>query len=299
MRAFVIYRYGGPEVLEAVDLPSPVPAPGETLVRIRAIAVNPADAKWRAGLFAGFMPVNFPHVLGYDVAGEVIGGTGWPPGTRVFGMLDPISKGGYAEQVAIPAAQLAEVPRQLDFPTAAALPTAALTGLQLVEDALDVHPGQRILITGAVGAVGHAAVHIAKARGAIVVAAVRMTQLDEAFALGADEAILLDAEYLGAPFDHVVDTVGGQAVARLCAHLKPDGRIVTVATAPILVEGLGAQPEFYSVRPDGAQLVRLAALVASGAMTVPIARILPLSEVAEAHVVVERGGAGGKLILQP
>ena len=133
MKAIVIHRYGGPEVLELADLPAPHPQAGEVLVRIAAAAVNPADGKWRAGMFQSFAPIGFPHILGYDVAGEVIGGEGFAPGTRVFGMLDPFHKGGYAEQVAVSSGTLAEIPEGMDFPTAAAIPTAGLTGLQMVD----------------------------------------------------------------------------------------------------------------------------------------------------------------------
>ncbi|MET0246429.1 MAG: NADP-dependent oxidoreductase [Sphingomonas sp.] len=300
MRAIVINAYGGPEVLEQVTLAPPIPASGETLVRIHAIAVNPADTKWRAGMFAGFAPVPFPHVLGYDIAGIVIGGDGWAPGTRVFGMLDPITKGGYAEQVTIASALLAEIPASLDYPAAAAIPTAGLTGLQMIEDALDVRSGQRILITGAPGAVGRVALHTAQRRGATVIAAVRSAQRDEALALGANEAIILeDGAFTGAPFDHVVDTVGGQAVGRLCRHLKGGGRIVTAATTSIPADGLPASPEFFAVRADAAQLARLAAEVTGGAIAMRVAHVMPLANAAEAHRLIEVGRVRGKIILQP
>ncbi|WP_313808468.1 NADP-dependent oxidoreductase [Sphingobium sp.] len=300
MRAIVINRHGGPDVLERVMMDMPAPQPGETLVRVAAVAVNPADFKWRAGMFQAFMPVTFPHVLGYDIAGEVAGGAGFSPGTRVFGALDPFRKGGYAEYVAVPAEYLREIPDGLDFPAAAAIPTAGLTGLQLVERGVDLQPGQRVLITGALGAVGRFALHFAKARGAHVVCAVRAAHRDGVMALGADAVLALGEEdWRGAPFDHVIDTVGGEAVARLCAHLKPGGRIATAATTPIPAEGLPASPEFFAVRSCGSDLARLGQAVASGAIKVPVAQLIPLDQAAEAHRLVERGGQGGKVILIP
>lgn len=300
MRAIVINRHGGPEVLKQAELPEPVPQPGEVLVRVAAAAVNPADHKWRAGMFAAFMPISFPHVLGYDVAGTVVGGAAFPVGTRVFGMLDPLRKGGYAEYVATSAAYLARVPDGVDFPTAAAIPTAGLTGLQLVERGVDAQPGQNILITGALGAVGRFALHAARERGARVVAAVRAAHRRDALALGADAAVALaEEDWSGAAFDHVIDTVGGETVARLCRHLKTGGRIVTAATDPIPAEGLPAAPEFFAVTPDGADLARLGGAVASGAVAVPIAHILPLDQAATAQLWVEQGGQGGKVILTP
>lgn len=300
MLAMVIRAYGGAEMLEPAELPPPVPAAGQVLVRIRAVAVNPADAKWRAGLFAGFMPVGFPHILGYDIAGEVIGGAGWPIGAGVFGMLDPVTKGGYAEQVAVDAASLAAIPEGIDVVSAAAIPTAALTGLQLIETALDVMPGQRILVTGATGAVGRVALQVARARGATVIAGVRRGRSDEAIAVGADEVVVLGGdERPGASVDHVVDTVGGAVVVPVCVSVRPGGRIVTVATTPIPADGLAAVPEFFAVRPDGAALARLAAMTVAMPALIRVARTMPLTQAADAHRILERGGEGGKIVLLP
>lgn len=300
MRAMVIDGYGGPEVLRLADLPKPRPADGQVLVEVRAAAVNPADGKWRSGMFAAFAPVRFPHVLGYDVAGVVVGGEEFASGTRVAGMLDPMVKGGYAEFVAVDAAQLAVLPDALSFETAAAIPTAGLTGMQLVERAADVQPGQLVLVTGAVGAVGRFAVHAARLRGAEVVAAVRGAQKDEARALGADHVIALGEEgWAGRRFDHVIDTVGGDAVATLCRHLTPGGRIVTAATMPINPEGLAAAPEFYSVVPSGEGVARLARMVAAGQIEVPVACTLPLEAAAEAQRLTDAGSLGGKVVFIP
>lgn len=300
MKAIVINSYGGPDMLEAAKMPTPMLRPGDVLVRVMAAGVNPADHKWRAGLFSSVAPVSFPHILGYDVAGVVIAGDGFAPGTRMFAMLDPIRKGGYAEQVAAPATLLAAIPDALDFPTAAAIPTAGLTGLQMVERGIDARSGQTILVTGAVGAVGRFILYAAKARGARVVAAVRAAQGATALALGADAIVKLGEEdWTGVAFDHVLDTVGGEAAAHLSRHLKQGGRILTAATDPIPVEGLPVAPEFFAVVPDGADLARLGAAVSAGEIAVPIARILPLDRAAEAQALVERGGQGGKVILAP
>ena len=300
MKAIVINRHGGPEVLETVQMALPTLQSDEVLVRVVAAAVNPADYKWRAGMFAAYTPVSFPHVLGYDVAGEVVEGAGFSPGMRVFGMLDPLRKGGYAEYVAAPAAFLALMPDELDFSTAAAIPTAGLTGLQMVERGIDAQPGQTILITGATGAVGRFALHVAKARGAHVVAAVRAAQGDAARALGADAAVALGEEdWRGDAFDHILDTVGGDAVGRLCRHLKPGGRILTAATDPIPDAGLATSPVFFAVTPDGGDTARLGAMVAAGMIPVPVAQRLPLDQAARAQQLVELGGQGGKIILTP
>ncbi len=300
MRAVAIRGYGGPEVLEFGTWPRPEPKPGEMLVEIRAAAVNPADGKWRAGMFAGYAPVSFPHILGYDVAGVTVGGEGLAPGVRVAAMLDPFTKGGYAEYVAVAADRLVAIPEGLSFEAAAAVPTAGLTGAQLVERAVDAQPGQRILLTGAVGAVGRFALDAALRRGVHVVAAVRGARKGEALALGAAQVIALGEEdWCGAPFDHVVDTVGGDAVAALCRHLRPGGRIATAATTPIDPQGLPAIPEFYAVAADAGRLGQLLDAVRNGEIAVPIARVMPLEDAAEAQRLTDAGGAGGKIILIP
>lgn len=299
MRAIAFNSYGGHEVLEPMDLPMPDAGPGEIVIKVAAAAVNPADGKWRSGMFQGFAPVPFPHVVGYDVAGTVVSGGGLLPGTRVCAMLDSFTKGGYAEYAKVSATSVAAIPDGVSFETAAAVPTAALTGLQMVERAADVQAGQRILVTGALGAVGQAIVQAAKAREATVIAAVRAGREAEALAAGAADVAVIGEEWTGAPFDHVLDTVGGAAVARLCRALKPGGTIITAATTPIDPEGLVASPEFYGVQSDGADLARLLALVASGALPMPVAKVMPLEAAAEAQKLVDAGGTGGKIILRP
>jgi len=188
----------------------------------------------------------------------------------------------------------------LDFAAAAAIPTPGLTGVQLIEEQLDLQPGQRVLITGATGAVGRFAMFAAKARGATVIAAVRASQREEARALGADTVLTLGEEaWDGLPFDRVADTVGGAQVAALCRHVAPDGVIRTTATTPIPPEGLPVAPAGFAVHADAGRLAALAAAVAAGEITVPIARIFPFEEVQQAHRLLEAGGLGGKVILRP
>lgn len=307
MRAIGFMEYGAPEVLHAMEVARPVAGPGTVLLRVRACGVNPADHKWRSGMIHAMLPdlpVSFPHILGYDIAGTVAemgsGVEGVAVGDRKVAMLDHIGKGGYAEFAVVPAAHAVPVPEGMDFATAAALPCAGLTGVQLIEEFIRPAPGQTILVTGAVGAVGRFAVFAATRLGARVVAAVRAAQLAEAKALGAAEAIVLGAEdWAGAPFDHVADTVGGAEVARLCRHARPGGLIRTVATTPIDPQGLPSEPVFVAVHNDPARLAELARSVAAGRLAVPIARLLPLEQAAKAHRLVEAGGAGGKVILEP
>lgn len=299
MKVIAFAEYGAPDVLQMIDRPVPVPSPGELLVRVTACGVNPADGKWRQGMFATMRPLNLPHVPGYDVAGIVEVGTDeMPVGTRVFAMLDNLKAGAYADYIVVTADTAARIPARLEDVIAAALPTATFTGLQLIDENVCPDGGDIVLITGALGAVGRFAVHAAIVRGVQVVAGVRANQVEEALAIGAHAV-----QVLGAPvvddllFDHVADTIGGDNVAALCRHARPDARIVTVATTPIPLIGLSVSPQFIAVHPDADMLDRIALLVASRQIIFPVARILPFSQAAEAHRLVEAGGSGGKIVL--
>jgi len=302
MRAIVFDRYGGPEVLHETEVRDPAAASGQLLLRIVAAAVNPADYKWRSGMFATLVPITFPHVLGYDVAGVVTavgeGVTGFAPGDRVAGLLNPISKGGYAELVTMEAASAARIPKQLDFATAAAVPCACLTGTQIVEEMLRPRAGQTMLLTGATGSVGVAALVAARRCGTKVIAAVRRRHVARARELGADDTVVLGEEdWRRGTFDQVLDTVGGPSVAKRCLHVRPGARICTAATEPIDPTGLPAVPEFVAVHPDGSRLAGLLDDVAAGHIPIRIAHRFPLTRAAEAQRLVERGGLEGKVVL--
>ena len=131
MKAIVVHQYGGPEVLKFEDYPDPVPGPGEVLVRVAAASVNPIDYKRRAGLTKDFYPIQFPGLIGVDMAGTVVkigpGVEGFSVGDQVFAMADNT----YAELCVVNAAVLAKVPKGLDLIQAAALPLVTMTGNQL------------------------------------------------------------------------------------------------------------------------------------------------------------------------
>jgi NADPH:quinone reductase-like Zn-dependent oxidoreductase len=304
MRVIQMSGYGGPDVLQLGERETPEPGPGQVRVRVQAVGVNPADWKWRAGWFKDMIPFSFPHVPGYDAAGVVDavgeGVSGFAKGDRVVTMTAPDKQGAYAELVVAAADATAKIPANLDFATAAALPTPGLTGVQLVEEMLKPKAGETVLVTGAVGGCGRFSLHAAKKLGARVVAAVRASAAAEARALGADEVITLDGgEWTGAPFDAVADTVGGPAVAKLCRHVKPGGLIGTVSTTPIDPAGLPSQPAFFAYHADAARLAELAEVAARGELPVPVATRLPFAEAGKAQQLVEAGGQGGKVVLEP
>src|SRR5271170_3765689 len=150
MKAIVVHQYGGPEVLKLEDFPDPVPGPGEVLVRVAATSVNPIDYKRRAGLTKDFYPMQFPSLIGVDVAGTVVklgpGMEGFSVGDQVFAMADNT----YAELCVVKADALAKVPMELDLIDAAAVPLVTVTGNELMA-ATEIKAGQTVLVVGAVG----------------------------------------------------------------------------------------------------------------------------------------------------
>ena len=298
MKAIQFERHGEPDVLEIVDLPIPEAGPGEVLVRVHAAGVNPADYKWRNGFNLRYFSLPLPHVPGYDIAGTVTavgeGVSGFAVGDRVFATVN----GAYAEYAIAPQQGCARIPEGVDFVQAAALPCPALTGMELVELAIQPKPGQTVLVTGATGGVGRFAAKAVKDLGATLVAAVRPAYGEEARSLGFDHVIAF-----GEPlpddlrFDHVADTVGGDEVARMCRNLKPGGLIRTVATTPIDPAGLPAEPQVFGYQSDGERLARIVAAVADGSMPMPVARTFPLAEAGAAQDLVEHGGARGRVVI--
>ena len=192
MKAVVLYEYGDVNKLQVEnDQQEPPFGPGEVRVRVRATSINPVDWKIRSGAARSRMPVDFPAILGRDLAGEVVecgrDVTGFPKGMRVMGLAN----GTYAEFTTVKADILAPIPDRLSFEHAAALPLVLTTGAQLIERAVKVQPGQTILVTGAVGGVGRTAVHVARKHGAHVIAGVKSSQREEASSLGADRVVSL------------------------------------------------------------------------------------------------------------
>src|SRR5580698_3453719 len=234
MKAVVVHKYGGPEVLKFEDYPDPVPGAGEVLVRVAAASVNPLDYKRRAGLTDDYYPIHFPGLIGVDMAGTVvkIGAEveGFSVGDQIFAMADNT----YAELCVVKAAILAKVPKGLDLIKAAALPLVTVTGNQLMS-ATGIKAGQTVLVVGAGGNVGRSAVFTAKDRGAIVIAGVLKKQMDEAKKVGADQVVATDDDGAIAnlsPLDAVADTVGGRTAEKLIAKVKPGGVYASVVETP-------------------------------------------------------------------
>jgi NADPH:quinone reductase-like Zn-dependent oxidoreductase len=306
MKAVRIERYGGEDVMELAEVEKPKPGENQLLVKVRAAAVNPVDWKIREGLGEMF-GMKLPLILGCEVAGtvEAVGDNvkDFEAGDEVYGNLGAHS-GGYAEYVAAPVSEFVHKPKQIDFDTAASVPVAALTAWQGIFDHGKLASGQRILITGASGAVGSMAVQLAAVKGAHVIGTGSGRNEEFVRKLGADEFI----DYKKAKFeeevsgvDVVFDTVGGDTQERAFQTLKRGGFFVSTVRAPSAEKAkeFGVTVAMVVMMPKPDQLAEINRLLESGKLKVRVATVLPLADVKKAHQLSASGHADGKIILRP
>lgn len=265
MKAVVIEEFGDVNKLQLEDVDDPALGSGEVRVRVRATSINPVDWKIRSGALRGMMDVELPAILGRDLAGEVekvgAGVSGFSKGQRVMAMAN----GTYAELATARADVLAPIPDKLSFEQAAALPLVALTGAQLIERAIKLQRGQKVLVLGALGGVGRTAVHVALQHGAIVIAGVRKSQLQDAATLGAHQVVAIDDEKeleKLRDLDAVADTIDGPTAARALKTLKEGGIFGTVLGPPKEAAPYKVRVAGMTVQPDASRLYELAEDVA-------------------------------------
>lgn len=332
MKAMVMRAFGGPEVLQLEDFPDPVPGPGEVVVGVKAVSVNRTlDLVVREGRYPG--EIKLPHIPGVDPSGEIIavgeGVTDRKIGDRVVTIpwrIRPIGPmevvgvgylGGYAEQVRLPAAATVIIPDGLDFATATIVTRHAPQAYNLLRDRAQVKPGETVLVMGAAGGLGSAAVQIAKALGATVIAAAGAPdRVQAALDLGADlgidyRATDMAAEAMrltdGRGVDIVLENIGDPelftaAIASLARH----GRLVTAGShvsdvAPLNLKLLYLRQLSIlgSLGFDRADAEASLQLAAEGRMSALIDRVMPLADAAKAHELVAARQGLGKLILEP
>ncbi len=305
MKAVRMHEFGGPDVLKYEDAPRPVPMPGEVLIRVRAAGVNPLDWKIRQGYLEAMMPHTLPLILGVDAAGviEAVGPgvTGLTAGDEVYASVGMTRDGSYAEYVTVNAGTVALKPKSVDFATAASVPTA-LTAWQALFDIAGLKAGQTVLIHGAGGAVGAAAVQFAKNAGAMVIATASGADVDYVRGLGADTVVdykMQRFEDAAHDVDVVLDMVGGETQARSFGTMKPGG-ILVATTAPPDVEAAakhGVTATMIQFSPNAALLREAAELMDAGKYRVRIALVLPLSEARQAQEKGQAGQVRGKIVL--
>ena len=342
MRAIVFDRHGGPEVLEPRDVPEPAPKPDEVLIEVRACGINHLDLWVRRGLPG--LAVELPHILGNDVAG-VAAAVGAEvshvrPGDRVL-VLPTLScgvcpacragddnlcrrhdvlgrrrNGGYAERVAVPGVNCLPCPGSLSWEQAAAVPLVFLTAWHMLVGRARVRPGEDVLVIGASGGVGSAAVQVAKLRGARVIAtAGGAERAARARELGADEVIDHSGEDVAARareltgrkgVEVVVEHVGGRVFEQAVAALARDGRLVTCGATIGPRAALDLDLLFgrhlsllgsWMGRRD--ELVEVLEHVEAGRLRPVVDVVLPLAEARRAHERIEARRMFGKVVLVP
>ena len=324
MKAYVLRSYGPPDVLELTDVGTPVPGPGEVLVRVRATSVQPYDwhhmrgEPYAARLMGGTLGPRGPKlaILGADVAGQVeaVGPdvSLFRPGDEVFAL----AQGGFAEYVCVRESALARKPENLSFEQAAAVPLAAVTALMALDQG-GIQAGHAVLVNGASGGVGTFAVQLAKAFGAEVTGVCSGRNVDLVRSIGADEVVDYTKEDFtrcGRRHDLLLDIAGTRAL-RACARvLKPRGThvvvggpagrwlqpvghiIATLAVAPFVSQRVVTTQVLNAGNIRG-DLMRLTELIEDGKVTPVIDRAYPFDEIPTAIGYVERGHAPGKVVV--
>lgn len=329
MKAIRQHEYGGPEVLRYEDAPVPTLMPGEVLVRVHAVGMNPPDWYLRDGYKAlppEWQPqVPFPIILGTDISGvvEAVADdvTGFSVGDEVYSMVRFPSFGpskAYAEYVSVPASEIALKPHGIDHVHAAAAPMSLLTAWQFMIELGHDEPnplqpykhvpvpleGKTVLVNGAAGGVGHFAVQLAKWKGARVIAVASGEHERFLLDLGADEFIdytKATPEDVVKDIDLVVDSVGGPTTGRFLKTLKRGGALFPVFPLGFSgaeeAEKLGVIVSATQVRSNGAQLAELAGLLDAGTVRVVIDSVYGLADARKAHERAARGHIRGKLAL--
>ncbi|KPC89193.1 dehydrogenase [Streptomyces sp. NRRL WC-3753] len=313
MRAVQFDRFGPPDVLRINDVPTPRPGPGEVLVEVRAASVDAGETAFRAGAMRRVTRTRFPRGLGSDFAGRVAAvGSGVRArhvGESVWGLMPHLVFGAVADYVAVPERRLARAPENLSLLEAAALPVAGTTATTALTDKARLQPGERLLVRGATGGVGSAAVQLGKALGAHVTALAGARNLDWITRLGADEALdyrTTRPEDLGR-FDVIVDVVGTD-VGAYQARLARKGRLVALSfdadrvVSSMLGTALRAaaaprRVKMFSNNPSADRIAELTRAAEAGTIRPVIDTVFPMRDVAEAHHRLEAGGVRGKYVI--
>jgi len=335
MKAVRLHHHGTPDVLVHDDVPEPVPGPGQVLVRVESAGVNYADVMRRRNDPYPF-PTVLPFTPGGEVAGTVAalgdGGDGPPVGTPVFALVGDDGSNGYAQYALANAPQVIPIPPGLGMDEASAVVVAGSSAMLLLTAAARLAPGESIVVQGAAGGVGGYAVQLAKLLGAghVIGAASTPAKREAALALGADAVV----DYTrvdwpervreltgGRGADVVLETSGGEVAGQSLRCLAPFGRLVVQGAAsgrPLTldrqtVRGLFYDPApnqslvafnvglWFGLRPEAAiaALQRLLGFVGSGQVKVQVNHVLPLSQAAQAHRLLEAREAIGKIVLKP
>jgi NADPH:quinone reductase-like Zn-dependent oxidoreductase len=310
MRAIRVHQYGGPEQLKLEQVPRPVPQEGEVLVRVHAASVNQADWMMRQGLLKNIMPLQFPYIPGFELAGVVEevgpGVTGFQKGQTVFGQH---LKGTCAEYAAVSTETLALKPETLTFDEAAALPLAATTAWRGLFEHGELQPGQCVLVQGAAGGVGSFVVQFARWKGAHVIGTASTSNVDFVRSLGAETMIdytTTAGESTVRDVDLVFDTVGQETLPQSLRAVKRGGILISIDA---LASISGQQPSQEQAREQGIRIASFSAsttrellqtfaqLIDQGQIKAVVGTIFPLTEAAQAHTLSQSRHGRGRIVL--
>jgi len=312
VKAVIINRYGSADVMQyREDAPVPAIESDQLLVRVRAVSVNPVDWKVRQGAFQWLPLAGLPRIIGADFAGDVVAAgaqvRAYQSGDAVYGSLNPITGGAYAEFVAAPEGAIARKPAVASYEEAAAIPIAGVTALQALKDYGDLKSGQRVLINGASGGVGTFAVQIAKAMGATVTAVCSARNFDLVQDLGADRTLdysLRDFTKESTRYDLILDAAGKRNFSDCRSSLTDEGIYISTLPNPDIIfwSGVtallpGQKAKIILGQVKTGDLVALNNLIDEGKVRIMIDRTYPLSAIREAHTDSETEHTVGKRVL--
>jgi NADPH:quinone reductase-like Zn-dependent oxidoreductase len=298
MRAVRLHPPGGPEGLVLEEIETPRPQPGEALVRVRAAGITRDELEWPTD--------RLPAIPSYELSGVVaaIGpdGDGVAIGESVYALTGFDRDGAAADYTAVPAQILAPKPRTLDHVESAAIPLAALTAWQGLFVHGRLEEGQRVLILGASGGVGHLATQLARWSGAYVIGVASLANVEVVRDLGAHEVLDHTTTRLDdavEPVDLVFDTVGGDVLARSLDVVRSGGRVVSVAEQPPETStATRTEAAYFVVEPNRSQLAEITRLVESGQLRPSVDSVFPLSEARAAFERSLARGRRGKIVLR-
>lgn len=309
MKAIVLTESGDVDKLVLTTLPVPVIVEGEVLIQVKAISINPVDAKTRTGKgLYGKLKEQPPIILGWDVSGIITESKSqlFKVGDEVFGMVNFPGHGkAYAEYAAAPAVHLALKPANISHEEAAAATLAALTAWQVLVNHAKIKATDKILIHAAAGGVGHYAVQIAKHIGAYVIGTSSAKNKDFVIKLGADEHIDYKSqrfEDAAEDLDFVLDTIGGDNIDRSLEVIKTDGTIISIpsglneeVTAKASAKGINGY--FILVASNGDDMKQLAILLEKGIIKSHVSQTYAFEQLPEAHSAIESGRTVGKIVI--
>jgi NADPH:quinone reductase-like Zn-dependent oxidoreductase len=304
--------YGDVSQIKIGELDLPVVQEGEVLVRIKAAAVNPVDSAVREGWLSAFLPLNFPVIPGWDVAGVVeecgFSARRFKPGDEVYAYArrPTVQHGTFAQYMVIPESYLALKPKNLSFEEAAGIPLVGLTAYQSLFDAGHLQAGQTVLILGASGGVGSLGIQLAKDKGATVIGVASHKNHKFMQDLGADHTIDYKDTHVGQAVkaifpdgvDLIFDAASGETLAQSLEALKPSGKLVSILNqGQDLDKSINFQYVF--VEPNSTQLEHLRQLAEAGKIKVHVSGTYTLDQTAEAMRQIETHHTTGKIVIVP